>query len=178
MTHKLVRLALARLDAMQSKVALWTGVLAVITHESRWTDAVAIVLPTRGFVLALASVLAILSVLSIRTRFCAFRARPPRRTITFSRHVRALTTMSAIALVGTICAVPAIATRMLAGGSRVARSAFQTARYVMTLLRDILLHLALVLAIHPVESLGTHLVALVSDPARGAVALARHLIAG
>lgn len=177
MAHELVRLALTRLDAVQAEVPLGTRVLTEVAHEARGTDAVAVVLPARRLILALALVLAILPVLAILTGHRAVGARPAGWTIAFARHVRALAAVLAIALERTVCAVEAVPTRVLTRRPGVAWGALQAATHMVTLLRDILLHLAFVVAVLAVEALLAGFIALLAGPPGRAVALATRLIA-
>lgn len=121
MADKLIRLALTRLDAVQSKVPLWAGILAQMTHQSRWTQTMSVVLPARRFVLAPARVLAILTVFTNGTRFATLWTCPSRRTIAGARHIIALAAVLATALEGTISTIPALPTRMLTCGARITR---------------------------------------------------------
>lgn len=179
MAHKLIRLAIAGLEAVQAKVALRTRVLAVVAHQSRGTHAMAIVLPARSLILALAVVLAVLSVSALGTRLCTLRPRPSRWTITLASHIRTLSAVPAIALERTIGSIPTVPTRMLTRRSRVSWCAFQRTRYMVTLLRLIRApHLTLALTVLAVVALIARLIALLTHPAGRAVALARQLVAG
>ena len=86
-THEPVRLALTRFYAMQSVVALWAGVLTEVAHQARRTDAMTVVLPTSRIVLALAIVLAVVPILSVRTDFSALGSGPSRRAVALARHI-------------------------------------------------------------------------------------------
>lgn len=178
MADKLIRLALARLDTVQSVVPLRAHILTVVTHQTLGTHAMPIVLPALGIVLALAVVLAILSVLSIRTCLRTLISHPARRTITLASDVHALPAMPTIAFKRTIGSIPSLSTRMLTCSSCVSRGTFQGPCDMMTLLCKVLLALTLVVTILAVESFWARLITLVTDVPGRAVALSGHLVTG
>lgn len=164
---------------MQSEISLWASVLAEIAHQSRGTNTVSVVLPTRRTIFTSARLLTILTVLSIGTRLCAPQSGPSRRTIALSSHVGTLAVMLTITLERTVRAKPSLTTRMLTSGTRVTGSTLQRPRDMMTRLRVILLlPLTLVLAVQTKESLGTGSVALFAQPTGRTLTISSRLIAG
>lgn len=123
MAGKVTRWTIARFHTVVPIKSLRTHFVAPVTHPTGITDALAIVLPTLGFVLAVALLVAIHSVETVRADLFAIGTGPSRRTLTRSRFVRTLAAILTGTRVLTLVSVGSRGARMLAGGSNVARSA-------------------------------------------------------
>lgn len=123
MAGKVTRWTIARFHTVISVEALWAHFVAPVAHPTGITDALAIVLPTLGFVLAVALLVAIHSVETIRADLFAIGTGPSRRALTRSCFVRTFSTILTGARVLTLVSVGSRGARMLAGGPNIARSA-------------------------------------------------------
>lgn len=123
MAGKVTRWTIARFHTVIPVEALRTHFVAPVAHPTGITNALAIVLPALGFVLAVALLVAIHSVETIRADLFAIGTGPSRRTLARSRFMRALSTVLTGARVLTLVSVGSRGARMFTGGPNVARSA-------------------------------------------------------
>lgn len=157
--------AVARFHAVISVEPFRTNLVAPISHPARFTDALAIILPTFGIILAAALLATVRSVESVGTHSLAVGTGPSRRTLTHSRLVRTFATIFAGTLQTTLRPVSIRRTRMLTRSSNVTRSAAVLSGYVIT--SGITVHRprTTLLAAMPKESIRTGLVTICSGPA-------------
>lgn len=123
MTGIITRWAITRLHTMISVESFWTHFVASITHPARIANALSIVLPALGFVLAVTLLITVHSVESIRTNFFTIGTGPAGWTLASSRFVRALSTILAGTIVTTFVAIRTGRARMFTGGSYITRPA-------------------------------------------------------
>lgn len=177
-TSKVTGRAVARLHAMIAVEPFRTNLIATIAHPTREADALAVILPAFGVVLAVTLLTTIRSVESVRTDRFAIGSGPARRTLAHPRFVRTLATVFARALQATLRSVRVRRTRMLTSGSDIPRSTAVLPGNVVT--GGIAVHRprAAFLTAMPEEPVRTGLVTIRTGPTPRADALAGDWIAG
>lgn len=122
----------ARLHAVISVEAFRTYLVAPVAHPSGKADALTIILPAFGIVLAAALLATVWSVESVGAHRLTVGSGPSRRTLANSRLVRTFATIFAGTLQAALRPVGIRRTRMFARSSDVTRSAGILSGYVIT----------------------------------------------